>query len=296
MAMTKFEKTVNTRLIRTKKSAESRNKEFNLTFEYMKNILLQTHCAYSGEPFKPGKGPDMMTLERWDCDKGYVIGNVIPVKQKYNNLRGNLSFEQLCGSAYSKAQDVASLDRPETLKGKVKSHYETIQRIRKNQEGRKKKVETLMEKVILDNGEQVVLNACIKRLESSEKEIAILEACMEKELRKEKSNLRNQVITKTSAAHGYGIIAQGLLKYLNATPAQMENLMKGLPIDSEEKCTTDTHCITKTETDLNSQSSTKTLCQKTKSSLCHRIVLWLKNSWKTTKIILKDCFTQNQLQ
>lgn len=296
MAMTKFEKKANTRLIRTKKSAESRNKEFNLTFEYMKNILLQTHCAYSGEPFKTGKGPDMMTLERWDCDKGYVVGNVIPVKQKYNNLRGNLSFEQLCGSAYSNAQEVASLDRPETLKGKVKSHYETIQRIRRNQAGRKNKIKLLMDKVILTTEEKIMLNSCLKRLDSSEKEIAVLEACMEKELKKEKSNLRKQVATKTTAAHGYDIIAQGLLKYLNASPAQMENLMKGLPIDSEEKCTTDTHCTTKTKTDLNSQSSTKTLCQKTKSSLYRQIVLWLKDSWKTTKSILKDCFTQNQLQ
>lgn len=287
-------KRAKSRLHKTKQSAEKRHKEFNLTLGYMKNILRQTHCAYSGEPFSDKMGPDLMTLERWDTDKGYVVGNVIPVKHKYNNLRGCLSFKQLCGEAYSKAQEAASLDRPETLKGKVKTHYETIQRIRKNQEGRKKKIETLMEKVILDNGEQVVLNACIKRLESSELEIKSIEARMEKELKKIKGDVRHGVKTSQTASEGYGIIAQGLLKYLNATPEQINNLEKGLPLDGESECTTVMLCTTKTKTDSTSQSST--LVPVKKLSLYRRIVVWLNDSWKNTKIILKECFTQNQLQ
>lgn len=284
------------RLHKTKQSAESRRKEFNLTLDYMKNILRQTYCAYSGEEFSDKMGPDLMTLERWDTDKGYVIGNVIPVKHKYNNLRGDLSFEQLCGSEYSKKVEAARLDRPETLLGKVKMHHETIQRIRANQEGRKAKVKTLLDKVILTEPEQVMLESCLRRLESSELEIKATEARMEKELKKVKGYIRHGVKTRQTAAEGYGIIAQGLLKYLNATPEQIKNLEKGLPLDGESECTMVMLCTTKTKKDSNSQSSTETCQKKLKLSLYHRIALWLNNGWKNTKIILKNCFTQNQLQ
>lgn len=283
-----------TRLHKTKQSAQSRRKEFNLTLDYMKNILRQTHCAYSGEPFSDKIGPDLMTLERWDCDKGYVMGNVIPVKHKYNSLRGNLSFEQLCGSEYSKKVEAARLDRPETLRGKVKDYYETIERIRKNQAGRKKKVEELLAKVILTEAEQLTLNVALKRLDSSELEVKSIEARMAKELKKIKSDVRHGVKTSQTAAEGYGIIAQGLLKYLNATPEQIANLNKGLPLDGELECITDTPCTTKTKMDSNSQSST--LVPAKKLSLYRRIVLWLNDSWKNTKITLKECFTQNLLQ
>ncbi|AFU63968.1 Srd anti-sigma factor [Salmonella phage STML-198] len=83
------------RLVHTYKSASSRSKEFNLSLKYLMNIMEQDTCAYSGEKFKKELGPDQMTLERFDNNKGYVEGNVIPVKMKYNKLRANFEIDDL---------------------------------------------------------------------------------------------------------------------------------------------------------------------------------------------------------
>jgi hypothetical protein len=91
------------RLVHTYKSASSRNKDFNLSLKYLMNIMAQDTCAYSGEKFKKELGDDQMTLERFDNSKGYIEGNVIPVKLKYNKLRADFEIEDLI-----KKQDIIS--------------------------------------------------------------------------------------------------------------------------------------------------------------------------------------------
>ena len=83
------------RLVQTYKSASSRNKEFNLSMDYLLNIMAQDTCAYSGEKFHKEPGDHQMTLERFNNKIGYVEGNVIPVKLKYNRLRANHEIEDL---------------------------------------------------------------------------------------------------------------------------------------------------------------------------------------------------------
>lgn len=73
--------------------ASRRNKDFSMSLLTVRNIYRQTHCAYSGEAF--GEGDDGLSLERIDCNLGYVDGNVIPVKLKYNSFRGNHTIESL---------------------------------------------------------------------------------------------------------------------------------------------------------------------------------------------------------
>lgn len=73
--------------------ASRRNKDFSMSLVTVRNIYRQTHCAYSGEAF--GEGDDGLSLERIDCNLGYVDGNVIPVKLKYNSFRGNHTIESL---------------------------------------------------------------------------------------------------------------------------------------------------------------------------------------------------------
>lgn len=82
------------RLVQTYESAKKRGKDFNLTYEYLEQVMAQKVCAYSGEEFGTSDD-DIMSLERFDNDIGYMIGNVIPVKRKYNTMRKNYTLEEL---------------------------------------------------------------------------------------------------------------------------------------------------------------------------------------------------------
>lgn len=83
------------KFILTSKSANSRGLDFDLTVRDVNNLCEQKYCAYSGEKFSKSKGPDSLTFERINNDKGYVRGNVVAVKTKYNVFRGNKSLEEL---------------------------------------------------------------------------------------------------------------------------------------------------------------------------------------------------------
>lgn len=81
-----------------RKSAKSRNKEFNLSLRYVKNICEQTTCAYSGESMSmPKHCNDLegISFERFDNSKGYVKGNVIPVKGEYNCYKSSMTLEDI---------------------------------------------------------------------------------------------------------------------------------------------------------------------------------------------------------
>lgn len=139
---------VYSRLITTLSSANRRGKDFNLTPEYLYNIMNQQVCAYSGEKFNNshGNNPDAMTLERWNNDIGYIMGNVIPVKQKYNSLRSNFSVEQLEAKANQTASrivrssdSVKNTMKREESKSKIMSDLEnTALSLKTNMENRKK--------------------------------------------------------------------------------------------------------------------------------------------------------------
>lgn len=86
---------VKRRLEHTQASAKRRGKDFNLDFNYLVNILDQKVCAYSGETFNNSIEGEKLSLERFNNDIGYIKGNVIPVKKKYNTMRSDWSLDEL---------------------------------------------------------------------------------------------------------------------------------------------------------------------------------------------------------
>lgn len=88
------EERVSSKLNSIRRSAERRGKEFNLNAAYVRNLLNQTHCAYSGRRFT-NKSSESLTFERWNNQLGYVRGNVIPVMKKFNLFRDDKELDEL---------------------------------------------------------------------------------------------------------------------------------------------------------------------------------------------------------
>ncbi|AHY24979.1 Srd anti-sigma factor [Pectobacterium bacteriophage PM2] len=263
-------------------SALSRHKDFNLTEEYVKNILDQKTCAYSGEAF--GKdSPNKMTFERVDNDLGYVLGNVVPVKNKYNSRRGSLTLSQLMFAGGLVEEESMELDRPETLSPKLAKIYKTIESLKANKLSREKKCQILLTKQFkksLNEKELEEFKSLKRKIENAIIEIEKQTAAANQTIKMLKSDLRANVKTLNNAASEYGIIASGLLKIMHASPENKARLYQGLPMLSEESCSTDTLSTTETKKDLSSQSTT---IMTRISFLCHKIVNWLKFGSKNTK-------------
>lgn len=228
--LTSFQKKAKRRLAHTQKSAKSRGKDFNLDRMYIENMLLQTHCAYSGERF--GSGDDKMTLERWDNDKGYVKGNVVPVKLKYNHCRSDLSLKQLMHASGVEEERVKLLDRPENLKlsAKAKQFHITRLRVLKNIEGRKQSLANLEASGIIDEATMIRMETMRKRIESGTEEAAKLLELFEKEKSKAKEDPKSKVKTANNAAQAYGIIAKALLRFEFMNAHNYVRLKRGLPM------------------------------------------------------------------
>lgn len=224
------------RLAKTFESAKSRGKEFNLTFEYLANVLAQTHCAYSGEEFS-GTGLDSLTLERWDNDKGYVIGNVIPVKEKYNSARGNYSIEKMEALAKEKSARIVrgSDNKPVTLaeetQAKIKLIEKNIEGIKIRREGRIAALNSILSEEYLDEARKVMIASLKARIEGAKAEIGRQEATLFA-LRDGRS-IKNA--TKLSKAEeqvrNYGIIVEALKRLEKRNWLDTKKLEKGLPLN-----------------------------------------------------------------
>ena len=82
------------KLVNIHSSAQSRNLEFNLTFEYVKKLLEYTTCYYTGQSFTED-GPNQRTFDRVDNEKGYVVGNVVACTSDINGKKNNLTIEDI---------------------------------------------------------------------------------------------------------------------------------------------------------------------------------------------------------
>lgn len=78
--------------IQHKLAFDKRDIEFDLPEWYIALLYRCTHCFYTGTKFTR---TNSLTLERIDNNKGYVIGNVIPVGKTINMLKSNFSDEEL---------------------------------------------------------------------------------------------------------------------------------------------------------------------------------------------------------
>lgn len=82
------------KLVNIHSSAQSRNLEFNLTFEYVRKLLEYTTCYYTNVTFTED-GPNARSFDRVDNDKGYVIGNVVACTVDINGKKNNLSIDEI---------------------------------------------------------------------------------------------------------------------------------------------------------------------------------------------------------
>ena len=224
------------RLVTTFNSAQRRNKDFNLSLNYLNNIMAQTHCAYSGEKFSSRDDNEKMTLERWNNNVGYVEGNVIPVKKKYNNARGNFEKEELIQRmneisgrivrASDRGQEVAHETIPENedpifnVLPKYQEQYAAVrQNIRKREAHLKQKniskemVKSIKARIVGGYSE-------LRRLEK-----ASLGKTASKDASKKASEAENKV-------HNYDIIVQALTKLENMSRLDKAKLQKGLPMSA----------------------------------------------------------------
>lgn len=228
--LTKFEQRARRKLNHTKESARTRGKDFNLDRAYIENILLQKTCAYSGEKF--GTGDDMMSLERWDNNKGYVKGNVIPVKRKYNTFRGDLSLEQLLIASRNKTTELNKLDKAVKPTPKAIGYAKQKQGIEKNIEHRKGvlvKLKAEYEK----NGVSSTLEQIAsleQRMKTSVDQLEIYEKLIVKEMNKVKIDPKSKVKTTNDAIKKYDMIATALLKFEYMNAHNYVRLKRGLPM------------------------------------------------------------------
>lgn len=73
-----------------KQDAKRRNIKFDLPLWYFALLKRSKICFYSGEYVHKG-----LTFERLDNTKGYIIGNVIPVKGELNSLKSDFNLRKL---------------------------------------------------------------------------------------------------------------------------------------------------------------------------------------------------------
>lgn len=82
------------KLVNIHSSAQSRNLEFNLTFEYVKKLLEYNTCYYTNVEFTED-GPLARSFDRVDNEKGYIIGNVVACTVDINGKKNNLSIDEI---------------------------------------------------------------------------------------------------------------------------------------------------------------------------------------------------------
>jgi hypothetical protein len=82
------------KLVNIHSSAQSRNLEFNLTFECVKKLLEYTTCFYTNVTFTED-GIYARSFDRVDNEKGYVVGNVVACTVDINGKKNNLSIDEI---------------------------------------------------------------------------------------------------------------------------------------------------------------------------------------------------------
>lgn len=102
MSDASFDLYVADKLRRKADNARERGIEFAMTFQSMKNILSAKKCHYTGLALTkarhglPLRGSDL-TIDRIDCEKGYVKGNVVACSYAANQLKAQVEKAGIAG-------------------------------------------------------------------------------------------------------------------------------------------------------------------------------------------------------
>ncbi|QQG32123.1 hypothetical protein CkP1_0018 [Citrobacter phage CkP1] len=239
------------RLVHTYKSASSRSKEFNLSMKYLMNIMKQDVCAYSGERFKKELGPDQMTLERFDNNKGYVEGNVIPVKLKYNKLRANYEIDELVkkqeelSSRITRAADAKEkvVAPPNNTSSNRISSVIELSHVDLNRVGKKErhKIDLIVNNILNRRSYLKQNNIGPDHVASLEVRIkggiAEVNRIYNKYIKEHPQVVKSGAASKRNSkaeisAKDYDIIIQGLTRFQNLSRLDKAKLNKGLPLSA----------------------------------------------------------------
>ena len=88
-------KTIDLKFNHLERSARKRGVKFNLRKKDVARLLKKTQCAYSGEDFCDEQHQlDSMSVERINPNRGYVRGNVVAIKIRYNNAISNFGPDE----------------------------------------------------------------------------------------------------------------------------------------------------------------------------------------------------------
>lgn len=230
------EVTIAGRLVSTFNSADRRGKDFNLTLQYIANIIAQDRCAYSGEKFDNSDENEKMTLERFDNNLGYVEGNVIPVKKKYNNARADYEKDELIkrldelSARIVRASDKGEVVVPEpqvengidNILPKYRSQYASIlQNIHRREEHIKRGKSGLSPELLVSLKARIAGGRSeLKRIEKLSLGKAVSSGAA-----KRASKAEHQV-------QMYDIIITGLTRFENLSKLDKAKLRKGLPLSA----------------------------------------------------------------
>lgn len=231
---------INRRLDHTRASAKRRSKDFNLDFNYLKNILDQKVCAYSGESFNNSVEGEKLSLERFNNDIGYIKGNVIPVKKKYNTARSDLTLEELIGKRDAIARRIANpsvrkvekLNLDEKKWAQIKKVYGTILKIRAKRENRVKHMANMMKNQPLSNESKLRIVALKARINGSHQaeghELTKLNVLLKGSDWKTKTKLTDA----ESLFDTYDKVIQGLQRFEKIGFIGKLKLKRGLPLSA----------------------------------------------------------------
>lgn len=228
------------RLVSTYDSAMKRGKDFGLNLRYIENIACQKLCAYSGEPFAEGVNDDMMTLERFDNDAGYVPGNVIPVKRKYNSARASFTLEELikkrdeiAGRIVRSADSgqnliqIAETPSDDPLDGINKKYHKQCQLILNNIA---KRTAHMKQKGIPEETKKS-LQARITGGKAELKRYKRLSGNVDK-MASKSATVSNKNTRAEITVHNYEVVIQGLTRFQNLSFFDKAKLNKGLPLSA----------------------------------------------------------------
>lgn len=86
-------------------SSADRGIEFSLSLTSYRNLMRAKKCYYTDVPLTDGVGPNRRTIDRIDCKKGYVKGNVVACSHRINRLKNSWESDRVSLDLVEKVLD-----------------------------------------------------------------------------------------------------------------------------------------------------------------------------------------------
>jgi hypothetical protein len=91
---------VASKLLNLRNSASTRNIEFDLSFNKVKQVMNTKKCFYTGVKLIQGNKNNLndynvLSFDRVDNNIGYIDSNVVACSQGFNKIKGNMTVTQI---------------------------------------------------------------------------------------------------------------------------------------------------------------------------------------------------------